>query len=129
MLVLFILVTIASLAVGVLSGQRKAANRQAAYTYVKLLANAVDQYDAQAGQPPTTEQGIAALITKPPELPEGKWAGPYIKANATSKDPWGNEYQYASPGRNGSSFDIWSYGPDGADGTGDEIGTWMGSID
>jgi len=129
MVVLFILVTIAGLAVVTMTGQREAARRRAAYTYVKLLANAVDQYDGQAGQPPTTEQGLAALVTKPPELSEGKWAGPYIKSTATSKDPWGNDYQYISPGRDNRPFDIWSYGPDGIDSTGDEIGSWMGSFD
>lgn len=129
MVVLFILVTIAGLAVVVMTGQREAANRRAAFTYVKLLANAVDQYDMQAGHPPTSEQGIAALISKPPDLSDGKWAGPYIKDNAKSTDPWGIEYRYASPGRDGRSFDIWSCGPDRIDGTDDDIGSWMGSID
>ena len=34
-----------------------------------------------------TEQGLAALVTKPGE--EAKWAGPYL-AKAVPKDPWGN---------------------------------------
>ena len=100
-----------------------------AFAYVKLLANAVDQYAMQAGQPPTTEQGLWALVSKPPELPDGKWAGPYIESNATSRDPWGNDYLYISPGRDGRSFDIWSCGPDRIDGTEDDIGSWLGSLD
>jgi general secretion pathway protein G len=97
---------------------------RSAHAYTKLLANAVDQYDLQAGQPPTTEQGLRALIEKPPELPGYKWAGPYI-ADKLPRDPWGNEYQYVSPGRNGRAFDIWSYGADRIDGTNDDIGNWM----
>jgi hypothetical protein len=33
-------------------------------------------------------------------------------------DPWQNPYQYAV---NGDQYQIWSWGPDGQDSTGDEI--------
>ena len=40
-------------------------------------------------------------------------------------DPWGNEYQYLPEGeKNPESYDLWSYGPDGEDGTEDDIGNW-----
>ncbi len=41
------------------------------------------------------------------------------------KDPWGNEYQYKNPGEfNEDSYDLYSMGPDGEDGTDDDIGNW-----
>ena len=130
MLVLLILVTLVSLSIGVIRGQREKANRRAAFTYVKTLANAVKLYDSDVGRPPTTDQGLLALTAPPADLPNpAAWAGPYIENTATSRDPWGNEYQYVSPGRTGRDFDIWSYGPDGIDGTEDDIGSWMGSLD
>lgn len=42
------------------------------------------------------------------------------------KDPWGNEYQYASSGSH-LDFDIWSFGADGSAGgadDGQDIGNW-----
>ena len=40
-------------------------------------------------------------------------------------DPWGNPFQYEFPGRrNPDSYDLWSFGPDGVNGTADDIGNW-----
>lgn len=36
-------------------------------------------------------------------------------------DPWGNEYIYKVPGNNGRKYDIYSKGPDGQEGTDDDI--------
>jgi general secretion pathway protein G len=43
------------------------------------------------------------------------------------KDPWGNPYRYAAPGRDGRDFEIFSYGADGREGGEDQdadIGNW-----
>ena len=128
MIVLFILMTLATMGIFTVQGARKQANYRTALAYVRMLQGAVDRYDADVGRPPTTEQGFLALIQCPADVPEGTWGGPYIQDTATSKDPWGNEYQYASPAsRSGSTtrqFEIWSFGPDLVDGTDDDIGTW-----
>ena len=42
---------------------------------------------------------------------------------ATSTTP-GNPYQYRYPSAHGVKYDIWSYGPDGMDGTQDDICNW-----
>ena len=128
LVVLFILMMIFGLAIGVVAGRRELANRRVAFNYVKTLELAIEAYANDVGHPPTTEQGIAALIECPEIANPGDWGGPYIKSNATSRDPWGNEYQYASPGRDGRSFDVWSYGPDGIGNTDDDIGSWLGSL-
>ena len=42
------------------------------------------------------------------------------------KDPWGNDYQYASAGTH-MEFDVWSFGADGTAGgsdAGQDIGNW-----
>ena len=131
MVVLFILVTLASMAVVAVRGTQARAQRQTAFTYVNMLKGAVDRYTLDLARPPTTEQGLSALISAPSDLANpGAWSGPYIEARATSRDPWGNEYRYVSPGpRSGGEFDIWSFGPDGIDGTDDDIGSWMPSLD
>ena len=83
----------------------------------------LQQYRMHMGSYPTTEEGLNALL----EAPEGdkatRWKGPY--ADKLPKDPWGNPYQYLCPGtHNKNSFDLWSMGPDGQDGTADDIGNW-----
>ena len=123
-IVLFIIVAIMGLAVVNVLRVQANAQRKTAQTYVKALEEAVELYTASIGYPPTTDQGLAALVICPADIDNpGAWAGPYLKSTATSRDPWGNEYQYISPGRNGD-FDIWSFGPDRIDGTDDDIGNW-----
>jgi len=83
------------------------------------------KYKIDMGGYPTTEQGLAALITPPGNTSGGKWRGPYLKKPPI--DPWNNPYQYRYPGtHNPGSFDIWSFGPDGVQ-SGDDIGNWEGS--
>jgi general secretion pathway protein G len=130
MMVLFIIVMIASVGVVAVTGQRDKARQRTAFAYVKTLETAIDRYDGDMGRPPTNEQGLLALVQCPADVHNpDDWAGPYVKSTAISRDPWGSEYQYASPGRgDGRHFDIWSFGPDGIDGTDDDIGSWKGSL-
>jgi len=96
-----------------------------AFKDVKLLSNRVEAYTLDVTQPPTTEQGLWAMIALPPDIPPEKWGGPYLREGVSLLDPWGNEYRYVCPGRDGRPFDIWSIGLDGIDGTDDDIGHWM----
>src|ERR1700744_5858329 len=50
------------------------------------LMGALGTYKLDNGNFPTTEQGLAALRTKPADAPQ--WAGPYTEREL-SKDPWG----------------------------------------
>ena len=127
MIVLFILVTLAGMAVLTFQGTRERSKRQAAYTYIQTLSTAVEAYEMHMGRYPTQEQGLSALITVPSDvLNPNQWGGPYLKSKATSLDPWMNEYQYECPGRHGT-FDIWSNGAGITDN--DIIGNWMNSKD
>ena len=73
---------------------------------------ALEQYRIDTGHFPKTEQGLAALVVKPNNEP--KWAGPYLK-KAPPPDPWGQPYQYKSPGEHGE-LDLFSFGKDGRPG-------------
>ena len=129
MVVLLILVTMAGLGVYAMRGTLEGANRKTAFTYVNELESYVELFELSVGRPPTNEEGLGVLVNCPSGISEAKWGGPYIKSKAVATDPWGNAYQYACPGRNGQLFSIWSYGPDRIDGTDDDIGTWMSSLD
>ena len=93
--------------------RRAQANQRVVFSYIQELTQQVERFALDVGRPPTTEEGLAALVSCPPNVPENKWAGPYIKSTSIPRDPWGNEYQYVSPGIDGSNFHIWSFGPDG----------------
>jgi general secretion pathway protein G len=74
---------------------------------------------------PTTEQGLQALVQKPADPAIRNWrSGGYLKR--LNKDPWGNDYQYVSPGAQGE-FDLSSLGADGqpgGEGPDADIGNW-----
>lgn len=79
---------------------------------IDSLDKSLAQYRIDTGHYPTTEQGLAALVTRPQNEP--KWEGPYL-SKGVPLDPWGNPYVFKSPGEHGD-FDIVSYGKDGQPG-------------
>jgi general secretion pathway protein G len=91
---------------------------------IAALRNALDAYRLDVGSYPSTEQGLAALTTRPQNSP--KWNGPYLQ-RAVPPDPWGRAYQYRSPGEHGE-FDLLSLGKDGQPGGSEEnadITSWQ----
>lgn len=98
-------------------------NTKVAKAQIESLEKSLDQYRLDVGRYPTSEQGLAALNTKPANV--DKWQGPYLK-KAVPADPWGNAYQYKSPGEHGE-YDLASLGSDGqVGGTGEaaDVTSW-----
>jgi general secretion pathway protein G len=97
---------------------------------IKQLEAALDAYRIDNGRYPTTEQGLEALVQAPSSdpVPRNYPPGGYLRSGDVPDDPWGGPYQYESPGtRNSASFDLWSYGADGAPGgtdTDSDVGNW-----
>ena len=124
LLVLVILVILASLAVTAYGPIQRRANIDAAKSQIGLFKVPLSLFRLHLNACPSTAQGLEALRTVPTDAPQGKWDGPYLE-DPVPLDPWGNPYQYECPGsRNPESYDVWSWGPDGADGTEDDIGNW-----
>lgn len=125
LLVLAILVVLASLVFVAYGPIQRKMKLDAAKSQIGLFKTPLQMYQMAIGAYPTTAQGLAALRTAPADLPNpAKWDGPYLDA-PVPPDPWGNPYQYVSPGvHNTDSYDAWSYGPDGINGTDDDIGNW-----
>ena len=125
MLVLVILVILGSLVVGTYSKLQDRANVNAARSQIGLFETPLQMYYQSQNMFPTTEQGLQALREPPGDIPNpNDWI--QLMGKPIPNDPWGKPYQYVTPGTyNTSSYDIWSMGPDGADGTGDEIGNWL----
>lgn len=93
---------------------------------VRSIEGALELYRLDNFNYPSTDQGLEALVSEPSGSPEAKnWkTGGYMKR--LPNDPWGNEYQYMSPGVNGD-VDIFTFGADGDEGGEDmnaDIGNW-----
>lgn len=116
LLVLAILVILTSTVGYYFVGAQKRANVRAATVQINAVEKLLNDYHIDVGSFPTTEQGLSALRTKPGD--NTKWNGPYGEKDIPA-DPWGNPYQYELTGAD--TFRIWSFGPDGQDGSGDEV--------
>jgi len=125
MLVVIIIGTLAALVIPRLAGRAEHARTTAAKADIfSNIPLALDLYELDNGNYPTTQQGLTALVESPttPPLPKD-WNGPYLKKKPV--DPWGNTYHYVSPGvHNREDYDLYSLGKDGTEGGDDDIGNW-----
>ena len=80
--------------------------QKAAKSQIALFETALDTMKLDTGKYPTTGQGLQALRVKPDDMK--RWDGPYLPKDIP-QDPWGNLYDYRSPGEHGD-YDITSYG-------------------
>ena len=116
LLELLVVLVILGLLVGVVAprffGQVGKSEVKVATAQIRALEDALDQYRLDVGRYPGTEQGLAALNTQPSGV--SRWQGPYLRKGVPN-DPWGNPYQYRSPGEHGE-FDLFSLGSDGQPG-------------
>lgn len=114
-------------AINVLPERDRAAVRKARID-IGVLESALDSYRLDMLNYPTTEQGLAALVSPPSGLAnaDNYRPGGYIKKGAAT-DPWGRPYVYKLPGERGGAYDLYSLGPKGAEGGADDktlIGNW-----
>jgi general secretion pathway protein G len=126
MIVVVILGILASIVVPRIMDRPDDARIAKARVDIRSISSALELYRLDNFGYPTTEQGLVALSSKPTSGPPPKnWKnGGYL--DRMPSDPWGNAYQYLSPGLHGD-FDLYSFGADGradGDGVSADIGTW-----
>jgi general secretion pathway protein G len=126
MVVVVIIGILGALVVPKLLGRTGESRVTAAKVDIATMMQALKLYKLDNQRYPSTEQGLNALITKPTAGPSANgWkAGGYLEK--LPKDPWGNAYQYLSPGIHGE-VDVFSLGADGQPGgTGEDadVGSW-----
>ena len=123
MLVIIIVVALMAVLIPNLKTALTDSKRGQAEIYINQLQGDIAIYEASNGYPPTTAQGLRALV----EMPQGeprprKWSK---REDEIKLDPWGMEYRYEFPGRrNKNGADIFSCGPDRQQDTADDIGNW-----
>lgn len=122
LLVLIILVVIGSIVAPNLFGAKDRADINAAKTQITMLKGAMKMYRLDMGKYPVK---LEDLREKPSDDEMAKkWTEPYLD-EPLGNDPWGNPYQYQAKGKkNPDGYDLWSNGPDGKNGTDDDIGNW-----
>ncbi|RMG52639.1 MAG: type II secretion system protein GspG [Gammaproteobacteria bacterium] len=126
MVVVVILSILAALVVPRIMSRPDEARIAKAKQDIRALESALKLYRLDNYRYPTTDQGLEALVTRPSIPPEPRnWKeGGYI--DRLPNDPWGNPYQYLSPGEHGE-FDLYTLGADGApggEGVNADIGNW-----
>lgn len=86
----------------------------------KSLESALQMYKLNAGQYPTSSQGLKALVDKPSSTPvPRRWVQVMSKVQP---DPWGSPYAYRFPGKKrANEFELVSKGPDGMENTADDL--------
>ena len=122
--IMLVIIIIVALMAVLIPNVRTAMNESKVHTAemeVNIISGELARYNS--GNPPTTQQGLRALVEKPTIEPiPRRW----VQIREEIKpDPWNSEYLYEYPGKhNKLSFDVYSAGPDKVPGTDDDIGNW-----
>ncbi len=114
LLVMVIIAMLATILVPRVVSRLGQAKNTKAQADLATLKQALTAFDIDNGRFPTTSEGLSALISKPPDLPN--WQKTLDKSTLPL-DPWGRPYIYRCPGINGNDFDLLSGGPDGQEGS------------
>ncbi|WP_328184759.1 type II secretion system major pseudopilin GspG [Marinobacter sp. OP 3.4] len=115
MVVMVILGLLVAVVAPNIMGRSDQAKVTIAKTQMSNIANALDLYRLDNSHYPSTQQGLEALVSRPSGSPEPSNWNPDGYLKSVPEDPWGNQYQYMSPGAEGA-YDLYSYGADGQEG-------------
>lgn len=112
MIVVVIIGALAAMVLPKLTGTTTKAKIKIAKGEINSISTSLKLYEAENGTFPATAQGLNVLVE-------------IRRLDEYPKDPWGNPYQYRCPSDQGKDFDIWSFGPDGKEGTEDDVKSWV----
>ena len=120
MAVLIILGLLATVLVRNFMGQTDRARIITTKTNLKSLHAAVHQFKMDTGRFPAEDEGLLALIEQPSDVTV--WPpGGYLETTELPLDGWNNEFIYELYPESGKQFAIRSMGPDGEEGTEDDL--------
>jgi len=121
-LVITIIAVLGAAAIYKIKGTVDVAKETRIESDIKNVVTQIKTYEARNLQPPTTEQGLKALVEMPTVEPvPGKWTQ---LLEEIPKDPWNHELKYVYPAkRSTQDYDVFSLGKDGVE-SADDIGNW-----
>lgn len=129
LLVIALLVALGAMVLPKVMGSGDKAKIGLTQAQIDGLRTALDLFKLDVGRYPTTDEGLKALWEKDAisddELAK-KWDEKgYVAKNTEFKDSWSRELNYRCPGEhNEDGYDLWSNGPDGEEGTDDDVKNW-----
>ena len=92
MVVIVIIGLLAALVLPRIAGQAEKSRRVVTKAQIRALQDALDQFEAEQGFYPSTEQGLEVLVSRPARVPEERWPeGGYLRQPRVPQDPWGHE--------------------------------------
>ncbi|WP_414717109.1 type II secretion system major pseudopilin GspG [Stenotrophomonas sp. UBA7606] len=113
MVVVGIIGILAALVVPKVMGRPDQAKVTVARGDLKAIASALEMYRLDNRRYPDTQQGLEALVQRPPSGADN-W-NPEGYLSKLPIDPWGKPYLYLAPGSR-AAYDLWTYGADGREG-------------
>jgi general secretion pathway protein G len=120
--VLVILALLAAVVVPNITKHLADSKTKIARIQITELESALQLFAFDVGRYPTNAEGLQALVSNPGNVES--WKGPYVKSGTLPMDPWDKPYIYRSPGNHSNEFDLYTLGPSGTEGQGNEIGNW-----
>ena len=87
---------------------------------LKMLHSAVNQFKMDTGRFPAEDVGLIELIQQPSDVKVFEEGG-YLETTELPKDGWGHDFIYELFPESGKPFVIRSAGPDGQEGTEDDL--------
>jgi len=122
MAMLIIIGLLATLVVKKVSSQVAKARVITTKANLKILSSAVNQFKMDTDRYPSEDMGLLDLIDQPTDLPEGVWEpGGYLDTTDLPLDAWHNDFLFQLYPESGKQFVIISFGPDGEEGTEDDL--------
>lgn len=121
MVVVIIIGVLAAVVVPLVMDRPKQARIVSAHADLRALTAALSMYKLDNHHYPSVDQGLEALVKRPEGNPAPVNWNRYL--SKLPLDPWGNPFYYLHPGKRGE-IDVFSAGPNGRRGDGDDIGSW-----
>jgi general secretion pathway protein G len=125
LIVIAILLAIGGLVVVNLLPAKEGADINLQRVEFDTIGRAMSQFRLDVGRWPSEDEGLTVLWSRAgieDEAEQSRWRGPYLE-NPIRNDKWGRPIQYRYPGeiRGEAYYDLISFGPDGQEGTEDDI--------
>jgi general secretion pathway protein G len=121
LLVLTILAILAGIVLPKMIGRGEEAKKKATIAQLAAFAQALDLFEVDNGDYPSGRNGLNDLKEQPRDA--RNW---HQYLDSIPLDQWGHPYIYVKPGKHRpTSYDLSSIGPDGREGTEDDITNWQ----
>ena len=131
LIVIGIILAIGGIVTVNLMGMSDKADTSITKVKIQNFERALNNFKIDMKRFPTEEEGLTVLWDGEileDETTMAKWQGPYLEEPAP-KDTWGFEWIYRAPSETeGVAFDIVSVGPDGEEGTDDDLTNLDGRV-